>query len=123
MASTPWTLYPETTSSERKSSNSACLICPITDALHSPFFDKVKIQLPGAEIPLEIHSEGAPKKPYIKSAKVNGKSITNPVISHVEIAKGAAIEFEMSSNPEGWASGTIVSVSFADDFCSEPRSG
>ncbi|KZP18378.1 glycoside hydrolase family 92 protein [Athelia psychrophila] len=74
----------------------------------TPFFDKVKIQLPGAEIPLEIRSEGAPKKPYIKSVKVNGKSITNPVISHVEIAKGAAIEFEMSSNPEAWASGTIT---------------
>lgn len=85
--------------------------------MYSPFFDKVKIQLPGTDTPLEIHSEGASKKPYIKSVKVNGKSVTAPVISHAEIAKGAIIEFEMSGNPEAWASGTIVSVSFAGIFC------
>lgn len=52
---------------------------------------------------------GAPKKPYVKSLTVNGKDIQTAVITHDQIAQGGKLEFDMSSQPEAWASGTLVS--------------
>ncbi|KAF7983020.1 hypothetical protein HWV62_24658 [Athelia sp. TMB] len=74
----------------------------------TPFFDTVKVRLPGAERPLEIHSRGASKMPYVKSVKLNGRGIETPVLSHAEIAKGGIIQFEMSGRPEAWASSTLT---------------
>ena len=78
--------------------------------LSRPFFDKVTIDLPGAK-PLVITSTGAPSKPYIKSVTVNGKQLESPVLTHVDIAEGGEIAFEMSDKPQAWASSTLVSVS------------
>jgi putative alpha-1,2-mannosidase len=74
-----------------------------------PFFDSVKIDFPNAKKPLEITSKGAPKNPYVKSLSVNGKSIQTAVITHEQIAQGGTLEFEMSSQPEAWASSILVS--------------
>ena len=59
-------------------------------------------------VPLEISAKGATTMPYVKSLQINGKSISAPVIRHDHIAKGGKITFEMSSQPEAWASGTLV---------------
>lgn len=75
-----------------------------------PFFDKVTIDFPNATQPLVITSKGAPHKPYIKSVSVNGEARTSPVLKHVDIAHGGHIVFEMSAEPQAWASGTSVSV-------------
>ncbi|OCH93281.1 glycoside hydrolase family 92 protein [Obba rivulosa] len=75
----------------------------------TPFFDKVTIDLPGASKPLVITSSGAPQKPYIKSLTVNGSPVSVPIIGHEQIASGGEIVFEMSSDPQEWASATLVS--------------
>lgn len=75
---------------------------------YRPFFDNVEINFPNAEKPLKISSKGAPNKPYVKSLKVNGKSLKTPIIKHDQIALGGNIEFEMSGKPEAWASSTLV---------------
>ncbi|EMD41146.1 glycoside hydrolase family 92 protein, partial [Gelatoporia subvermispora B] len=74
----------------------------------SPFFDKVTIDLPGASNPLVITSSGAPQGTYIKSLTINGSSVTSPIISHEQIASGGDITFEMSAEPQEWASATLV---------------
>ena len=59
--------------------------------------------------PLEISSKGATTMPYVKSLQINGRSTSKPIIRHDQIAKGGEINFQMSSQPEAWASGTLVS--------------
>ncbi|KAI0637472.1 glycoside hydrolase family 92 protein [Trametes polyzona] len=76
----------------------------------SPFFDKVTIDLPNAPQPLVISSPGAPSKPYIKSVTVNGRALKEPILTHADIAAGGHIHFEMSAEPEAWASSTLVST-------------
>jgi putative alpha-1,2-mannosidase len=73
-----------------------------------PFFDSVKINFPNAKKPLEITSIGAPNNPYVKSLSVNGKSAQTAVITHEQIAQGGTLKFEMSSQPEAWASAALV---------------
>ncbi|KAA1478112.1 hypothetical protein DENSPDRAFT_787640 [Dentipellis sp. KUC8613] len=73
----------------------------------TPFFDSITIRLPGAPAPLRITSHGAPKKPYIKSLTVNGEKLSDPVITHEQIVRGGDIVFEMSSEPQPWASETL----------------
>ncbi|OBZ74826.1 hypothetical protein A0H81_05381 [Grifola frondosa] len=78
----------------------------------SPFFDKITIDLPNATQPLGLLSDGASNKPYIKSMTINGKDAQDPVIMHKDIASGGQIVFEMSANPQPWASNTLVRRSF-----------
>lgn len=73
----------------------------------SPFFDQITIDLPGARQPLHIIALGATTKPYVKSLKINGKEMHKPVIRHSQIAYGGTIEFEMSGEPQAWASSTV----------------
>jgi putative alpha-1,2-mannosidase len=74
----------------------------------SPFFDKVTINLPGTNRPLVISSPGAPAKPFIRSLKVNGKELKDPIIEHSQLLAGGLIEFEMSDKPETWASEAVL---------------
>ncbi|PIL36322.1 hypothetical protein GSI_00010 [Ganoderma sinense ZZ0214-1] len=74
----------------------------------TPFFDKVTIDLPASSQPLVITSTGAPSKPYIKSVTVNGRPLAAPILTHADIASGGEINFEMSSTPQSWASGTLA---------------
>ena len=71
-----------------------------------PFFDKVTLKIPGSVRPLVISAPGAPTKKYVKSLKVNGLPVdgTRPVITHKQLLEGGNIDFEMSANPERWAS-------------------
>ncbi|KAI0762350.1 glycosyl hydrolase family 92-domain-containing protein [Fomes fomentarius] len=75
----------------------------------TPFFDKVTIDLPGANKPLVITSIGAPTKIYIKSVTINGKELDTPHLAHEDIASGGHIVFEMSETPQEWGSSTLVS--------------
>jgi predicted alpha-1,2-mannosidase len=74
----------------------------------TPFFDSVKINFPNAKKPLEITSIGAPNNPYVRSLSVNGKSAQTAVITHEQIAQGGTLKFEMSSQPEAWASAALI---------------
>ncbi|KAI0951693.1 hypothetical protein AcV7_007718 [Taiwanofungus camphoratus] len=76
----------------------------------TPFYDKVTIALPNATKPLVITSRGAATNPYIKSLTVNGLDLQIPIVTHQQIASGGEIVFEMSAQPEAWASATLVSA-------------
>jgi len=78
----------------------------------TPFFESIKIHFPNAKTPLVISSKGALEKPYVKSLSINGKNIWDPIIKHEQIAHGGMINFEMSSQPECWASSSIVVPGF-----------
>ncbi|KAI0260975.1 glycosyl hydrolase family 92-domain-containing protein [Gloeopeniophorella convolvens] len=73
----------------------------------SPFFDAITVDLPASHQPLRIIAPGAMTKPYVKSLKVDGKIVSEPVIKHSQIANGSTIEFEMSAEPQAWASSTV----------------
>lgn len=81
----------------------------------SPFFEKVTIRLPpgvanggdtqyGGDRTLVISAPGAPTKPYIKSLKVDGKSIDVPMLRHSQIVGASHIDFEMADTPQSWGS-------------------
>ncbi|KAI0059303.1 hypothetical protein BV25DRAFT_1809203 [Artomyces pyxidatus] len=74
----------------------------------TPFYDAITIDLPGAKTPLRIVSTGAPTNPYVKSVTVDGESLQTPVITHAQIAQGGKIVFEMSAEPQAWASETLA---------------
>jgi len=74
----------------------------------TPFYDKVTINLPGSSKPLEISSQGAPNNTYVKSLQINGQSLETPIIKHEQLTEGGEIAFEMSSEPQPWASSTLL---------------
>ncbi|KAH9057785.1 glycosyl hydrolase family 92-domain-containing protein [Lactarius vividus] len=82
---------------------------PVSDEyiVGSPFFDAVTINLPVTSQPLHVIAPGARTKPYVKSLRINGKEVNEPIIKHSQIAYGGVIEFEMSDQPQAWASLTI----------------
>ena len=75
--------------------------------MHRPFFDKITISLPAASEPLVITAPGATDQPYVKSVTVNGEKLDRPIILHSQIKDGGEIVFEMSDEPQRWASDTI----------------
>ena len=85
----------------------------LTRICSSPFHDKITIRLPPipngrGERTLTIIAPGAQAKPYIKSLKVNGESVTWPVVRHDQIANGGTMVFEMSDKVEAWGNGLLV---------------
>jgi len=71
----------------------------------TPFFDKVTVELPGTNRSLVILAPGAATKPYVRSMTMNGRNVTEPVLSHEEIIGGGEFVFEMSETPQSWGSG------------------
>lgn len=81
----------------------------------APFFEKITLRLPagvahggdasrGHERELVISAPGAPTKAYVKSLKVDGKSVESPVLRHNQIVGVSLIEFEMADTPQEWGS-------------------
>lgn len=79
----------------------------------APFFEKTTLRLPagaatggvgGKEHILIINAPGAPTKPFVKSLKVDGKSIEKPVLKHSQIVSASRIDFEMAATPQSWGS-------------------
>ncbi|EGO27344.1 glycoside hydrolase family 92 protein [Serpula lacrymans var. lacrymans S7.9] len=76
----------------------------------TPFYDKVTINFPGSSKLLEISAQGAPNNVYVKSMQINGQSVQTPIIEHGQLVEGGDIIFEMSSEPQPWASGTLLDL-------------
>ncbi|THH21284.1 hypothetical protein EW146_g261 [Bondarzewia mesenterica] len=74
----------------------------------SPLFDEMSLRIPGARSPLRITSLGAPTKAYVQSVTVNGEHLNDPIIKHEQIAHGGEIVIMMSSQPQEWASETLI---------------
>jgi len=64
-------------------------------SIGSPFFEKATIQLENGKTFSVIAKNASDKFKYIQSAKLNGKLINKPEISHKDILQGGILEFEM----------------------------
>lgn len=81
----------------------------------SPFFDEVRIRIPdgpgtGGEHELVISAPGAGTKgwEYVKSLKLDGRTVHTPVLKHGDVVGARRIEFEMSPTKACWGKkGTV----------------
>ena len=65
----------------------------------SPLFDKTVIRLTNGNV-FEITADNVSKdNKYIKSAKLNGKALDTPFISHSDLMNGGTLVLEMSDRP------------------------
>lgn len=68
-------------------------------SIGSPLFDKIVIRLTNGNV-FEITADNVSKdNKYIKSAKLNGKALDTPFISHSDLMNGGTIVLEMSDRP------------------------
>ena len=68
-------------------------------AIGSPFFNSITIQLPNGKT-LQVLAESCSKKfKYIKSAKLNGRVLDTPFITHQDIMEGGRLHLVMSDKP------------------------
>lgn len=64
-----------------------------------PWFPKAKINLNnGKTIEIKVNNFSKDNK-YIKSVKLNGKTLDTPFFNHADIVNGAIFEYEMSATP------------------------
>ncbi|KAL9079598.1 MAG: hypothetical protein Q9157_001535 [Trypethelium eluteriae] len=89
---------------------------PATDeyVVGAPFFETVTLRFPAGaatggvvsveqdELTLVISAPDAPKKPFVKSLKVDGRNVEKPILTHGEIVGAGRIEFEMADTPQDW---------------------
>ena len=76
-------------------------VCPGSNEyiLGSPLFESVEIALENGET-LKIKSvDNSQENRYIKEMKVNGKKYTKNYLTHDDLMKGAAIDYQMSVEP------------------------
>jgi predicted alpha-1,2-mannosidase len=77
-----------------------------TYAIGSPFFESVKIQLPGGKTFTVAARNCSGRNKYIQSARLNGKPLNKPFIRHEDIVKGGRLQLVMGERPNrGWGSG------------------
>ena len=75
--------------------------------LSTPVFERIEIDLGATEKTLVVEAPGAePGRPYIRTARVNSKSLDRAWVTHGEIAGGGTIHFELSAVPTGWGEDT-----------------
>jgi predicted alpha-1,2-mannosidase len=71
----------------------------------SPLFTRTSLHLPNGKR-FEIAAAGnSADRPYIQSARLNGKPLTAPVITYQQIEAGGRLEFVMGVAPSQWAVG------------------
>ena len=65
----------------------------------SPLFDRARLQMAsGRELSIETRNN-APDHPYIQSVSWNGRPHSKSWISHIELAKGGRLVFELGPKP------------------------
>lgn len=68
-------------------------------AIGSPFFEEVKIHLPGDKTFIVKAHDCSKRNKYIQSATLNGKPLNRPWLKHAEIMDGGVLEFQMGDRP------------------------
>jgi predicted alpha-1,2-mannosidase len=68
-------------------------------AIGSPFFNSVKIKLPDGKVFSVEARDCSKKNKYIQSARLNGKELNRPFISHKDIAGGGKLQLVMGELP------------------------
>jgi len=71
----------------------------------SPLFARAALHLPNGKHFEIAAADNAPDHPYIQSARLNGKPLTKPVLTHAQIQAGGKLEFVMGPTPSSWAKG------------------
>ena len=66
-------------------------------AIGRPMVDKVSIKVENGSFDI-IVKNNTPENKYVKSVKLNGKSLETPFFSHSDIVKGGKMEIEMSAS-------------------------
>jgi predicted alpha-1,2-mannosidase len=73
-------------------------------AIGSPFFKKVRINLPDGKTFFIYSKNGSKRNKFIQSAKINGKEFNRAWLRHSEIISGGKLKFRMSERPnKNWA--------------------
>lgn len=68
--------------------------------LGSPLFESAEMQLPGDRI-FRIEAPGvSPENRYIQSARLNGRDLERPYLTHEEIMSGGELILEMGAEPD-----------------------
>ncbi len=79
-------------------------VCPGNEeyAIGAPLFDKITLHLnpnnPDKVFTIVAHNQ-SPQNIYVKSVKLDGKTLSKPFINHSDIINGEILEFEMDSIP------------------------
>ena len=93
-------------------------VAPVTGqyVIGSPLFEKVEISLTNGNI-LELNSEGnSPKNYYIREVSLNGNKYEKNWFSHLDLKKGAKIDFRMQNIPSYWGTAeSNVPYSMSDE--------
>ena len=70
----------------------------------SPLFTRATLNLPNGKR-FEISAvHNSALNPYIQSARLNDKTLAQPVITYQQIESGGKLEFVMGPHPSRWAS-------------------
>ena len=70
-----------------------------TYAIGSPFFEKTTLHLPdGKTFTIKAKDLSAENK-FIQSAKLNGKPLTEPFLTHEQLTAGGTLELKMVNKP------------------------
>lgn len=68
-------------------------------ALSTPIFERVEIALPGGRS-FVIEAPGASKvNKYIRAARLDGKPLERPFLTHEQIVRGGVLRLELASRP------------------------
>lgn len=65
----------------------------------SPLFQSVKLNLPGGRTFLITAPDNGEGRPYIQSARLNGKNFSRNYLEHSEITSGGELKLKMSDKP------------------------
>ncbi len=82
---------------------------PVTPAsgnymIGSPLFSRMSLRLANGRSFTVRANDNSAKNIYIQSASLNGKPLSEPVISYEQILAGGTLEMEMGPAPSRWAS-------------------
>jgi len=73
-----------------------------TYAIGSPFFEKTTIHLPGGKAFVIEAKDISKENKFIQSAKLNGKPLTEPFLTHEQLMAGGTLELQMGHKPCKW---------------------
>jgi hypothetical protein len=68
--------------------------------LAAPIFKEVKFNLENGKTFTVLARNVSQRNLYVRSAKINGRRLNRPTLSHSDILAGGVMEFDMSSKPE-----------------------
>lgn len=70
----------------------------------SPLFTRMSMRLANGKTFTVIAKNNSAENTYIRSATLNGKPLTVPIVTYAQIMQGATLEFVMGPQPSKWAS-------------------